>query len=752
MSQSPRLSPEVAGTLSRLARALLVAVRNWTLYPPDHPSAASSLARLAETIDRQILGPAFSIGVAPDTLFVDGIAADPADPGIPEAAALLHERDLIRVSFAGEVPKAALRAFLRLLTMDTTERRQLGGPAGIWSATGHPSMILEQVDYEEVLSREDGGRTEPAERDELWQSIVRSIAGGEKVVFDEQAQARLASIAGNSAEIRELAASLMAFKCAADGSPMIASQAAVVLSAFRTLVNTVTVRCPGRMPDVVSNLAGAVSGLDPHVAVALLGTEEDPRDPGIVPALRDAFDDAKVADLLASNLARDGHASERLAAVFDVIVPDDERKRRALTLARNMLSETDFGHAREFGSFWASAEELLASHDEKPFVSTEYRATLDATEDRAEKMAIADLPPETSEWVDTVRQPNVQALSVVMLIDLLRLEGDAVRTGEIAEDLQALAEDLLMAGAYDDARRVAEALVARAEADEPGREACRAALDRLGESAAMGETGTLLDDLDEPAWALVRAVIAAIGPPAIEALKGAATQETPTLGQERAADAIVGRGVPAVVRLAPLAEDDRWFVQRACARMLGRIGAAEAIPALQSLLRRADPRVVRDAVWALVHIPDPAAARAIHSALRTAVGEARRAMVGALVADRDVRVVPVLSRIIEESRPLGADHEIVLDAVRALGLIGADSAIPILVRAVSHRAWLRRKRLRALKRQGIDALARIGSERAIAAIAEAAQRGDRMLRRIAAPKTQHSAAEMQEIGDLQGQR
>src|SRR6185295_3752780 len=119
----------------------------------------------------------------------------------------------------------------------------------------------------------------------------------------------------------------------------------------------------------------------------------------------------------------------------------------------------------------------------------------------------------------------------------------------------------------------------------------------------------------------------------------------------------------AIGRLASLVGDSRWFAQQRGARLLGRIGTAEAVPLLQPLLRQHDPRVAREAVTALGGIPDAAAARAIHTVLRAATGDVRRAVVEALVAERDPRVVPMLVRILEESQPLGPDHDVVLETI-----------------------------------------------------------------------------------------
>ena len=692
----------------------------------------SSVERLCDAVRESSLGAAFGIGVTPETLLIDGIAPTQTEGAIAEAAAFLHDRDLLHVTFLGEVSQDAVTRLLRMLTLDAAERRRRGGPVKIWAEEGHPSLILEQLDYEALFAREEGEVPEPAKRDDLWRSIVMQISGSQKAVFDERAQERLLSIAGSAIDVGDLAAAVLAPKVAMDGSPMITSQAAAVLVAFRHLTNIVSVMAPDKLPDVVNNLATAASRLDPHVVMQMMQTSDDPAaDVPVVARVAAAFDDAKVAQLLATALALEGRASDRLATIFNTIAPDEDRKKRVLTMTRNMLSETDFGKSGQFQVLWTSAEELLISYNDAPFVSEGYRTALDGVGGRAERLAVGEIPPELAEMVDTLGQDNVRSLSVMLLIDLLTIETEAARAEEIAHDMAALAEDLLMSGAYADARAVTDALGARAISTKIGRDACRLALDRLGESIAMRDTALLLADLGAPELATVSAIVATIGPASIEALKPLLMTEEETAGSQRAADMVVAFKVPAINRLAALTEDSRWFVQRNGARLLGRIAAAEGVPLLQPLLRKGDPRVARAAVSALGVIPDPSAARAIHTILRSATGETRNAVIAALVADRDARVVPMLARIVGESEPLGKDYEVVLETLTALGAVGHEDAIAPIATAIQVRSFWRRGKARAIKERGISALSRIGGERAKAAIAEAAQKGDRQLKTLA---------------------
>jgi len=716
-----------------VARSLLVGVRNWSLYPPEHPAVAASVERLCEAIRQSSIGAAFGIGITPDVLLIDGVAPPQTEGPIAEAAALLHDRDLLHITFLGEVSYDGVTRLLRLLNMEAGERRRRGGPVKIWETDGHTSLILEQLDYEKLLARSEADVPAPARRDELWRSIVMTMSGSQKAVFDERAQQRMLDISGSPVDIGDLATEVMLPKCAVDGSPMITSQAAAILLAFRHLTNIVSVMSPERLPAVLSNLAIAAGQLDTQVVMQMMQTPDDAGAAvAIVSGMAAAFDDDKVAQLLATALALEGRASDRLATIFNTIAPDDDRKRRVLTMTRNMLSETDFGKSGQFQVLWTSAEELLISYNDAPFVSEGYRNALDGVGGRAERLAATELPADLPEWLDTLGQESVRSLSVMLLIDLLSIEQDPGRAAEISHDMAALAEDLLLSGAYEDARVVTRALADRAGAPAAiGYQACRQALDQLAGSSAMLETGQLLGDLDLPELEKVQAIVKIVGPATIDALKPVLMSEQENSGFERASELVVGFRRQAINRLASLVEDGRWFVQRNAAQLLGRIGSVECVPLLQPLLRRSDPRVARAAVSALGVIPDPAAARAIHTILRSATGEVRAAVIDALVGDRDARVVPMLARIVGESEALGKDHVVVLETLTALGAVGSDDGVVPIATAIQVRSFWQRKKTRAIKQHGVDALARIGSDRANAALEEAATTGDRQLKPLA---------------------
>jgi HEAT repeat protein len=735
MPEVTPLSPELSRSVSALARSLIAAARSWALYPPEHPAVRASLDRLRAALKEAAGGVTFSFAVTPDTLLIDGVAAETRAGGpIAEAAAWLHQRDIAQLTFAGDVALDSLQAFLAILADDVAAVRARGGPASAWAETGRGGIAVEQIDFTKILT--DADAPQARRKDDLWHAIVRAVSERRKTL-DEAVQRRLLEIAGDAGAIAELATDVMAPNCTPDGSPMLTSQAAAVVAAYRHLVNIVDVMEPHRRNEVIQNLATATSSLDPRVVMHVLSGRDEAPGLGagggvaIKGSLAAAFDDMKVAQLLATTLAIDGQASDRLAEVFDTIAPDEPRKRRVLTLARSLLSESAFGHVAQFQTLWTSMEELLLSYNERPFVSESYRTGLDQVGSRATGMA-TDIPPELASLVDTLGQENVRRLSVILLIDLLKLERDPKRAPEVAADVATLCEDLLMAGDYEAALSVTTALAE--EAANPASvvsSGSRVALDGLVQTAAFRESVDLFGGMDEAEAALFATLCQRVGPASTDALLPLLDVEERTAGRQRATAVIRAIGAAAAKRLAPLVAGKHWYAQRNAAELLGELGSTDGVPLLQSLLRGTDARVLQEAVRALSSIDDPAAARSVHTVLRAAAGEQRKAVVAALVAERDPRVVPVLVRILEESDAMGADHQIVLETLGAIGTVGRDEGIPPVATAIRRTGWFGRKKLRAIKEAGLDALKRIGSQAAKQAIGDAAANGDRLLRKMA---------------------
>src|SRR5262249_55156542 len=274
MADAFTLSPEVSRSVSALARTLVIAARSWALYPPDHPAVRGSPDRLPGVINDPPQGQVFAFSVTPDDFLVAGVPVGARDTGAAgEAARWLHDRDILELTFAGEVTIGALQRLLGVLAEDSRVVRQRGGPARVWGEEGDPAIAIEQIDFSHVL--QDREITSPVRRkDDLWRSIVRGVLDRRRPT-DEATQARLLEISGDVVAIGELAGDVIAPHHTMDGSPMLTSQAAAVVAAYHHLVGIVDVLSPERRNEVIQNLAAATANLNPQVVMQMLAGAGD---------------------------------------------------------------------------------------------------------------------------------------------------------------------------------------------------------------------------------------------------------------------------------------------------------------------------------------------------------------------------------------------------------------------------------------------------------------------------------------------
>jgi len=730
MTQRAASAAEATRMAIGLARAMTIGLRSWGFYPPEHPAIAVAVERVIAAATEASAGGMMQLAVTPHALLLDGLPLESSDQAAVECAELLHDRDILQITFVAAPSDAVVRSLLAVLTLDRETRRARGGPAAIWSAEDQVAILLEQIDYQEILEREiDEG---PARRDATWKSIVRSIIMGHST-FTAAEQSRLLEISRDVGAIGELCKDAREPFCMPDGSPMLTTQAATVLAVYRHIAKTVTALEPERVKEVIDSLALAAGNLEPATTLEMLLQEERAAEGiPIVAALKQSFDDQQVALLLARAMSSPGHATDRLAKVLDTLAPDPQRKKRVLTLAKKLISERDFGSKRPIDDIRKSLDELMLQYDETTYVSKDYRDSMDQAASRAADLAARGLPPELDEWLATLGAESVRRLSGQLLIDLLRNETVPGRMTEIARDMGAFVEELLLAGAYGECTPVVDELaaaVARKPAVAP--DACRKAIDTIGVSSALREAAGTLAEQTADEFAAFEQLIRALGVSTIPALVAAYQREDGT-ATERVTALIIKHGAPAIPAIAAGLDDKPWFVQRELARALGRIGTAAAVAPLQSLLRRSDPRVLQVAVASLASIHDTAAERALHTVLRAATGEARAAVINALIGLKDSRVVPMLARVIQESEPFGADHSLILETLTALATLRDDRALSPIAMLARKKRWLAWGKTQQTRQACLQALSQIGTPKAKQTIADLAKTGDFFLKRLAA--------------------
>jgi hypothetical protein len=740
----PNLVRDVAG----FARAFVAAHRTRQMYSADHPAAHSATERFWQATSALAAYPDLHVGVSPTALIAGGTLL-PADRRVAEAAALLHDHDILSFRVAYPPTPEQMGDFLQLMGFEPDRVRDQGGPARLWGDFGHTSLDLEQIDYDAILAAKSGrgqaapgpdaadaaGRAATAAqaRDGIWTSLVKSMSG-KALAYNAGTRDRLRQIAGSADDLVALVTEAVGAVNEPDAAKRRAVQAATILTAFERIVSEVEASRPDLVNESIHNIATAASRLDPALVMdAVEASAESGVAGAAVRGIGDAFDDDMVAGLLAKSMAREGRATGRMAAALNTLTPEPERRQRVLRLAGRLTTApiATGGASGDVAEAWTTLEHILTGPADTLYTSSDYAFQLQETELRSHRLRM-QAPKQLDAWVDSVSVESVRTLSVTLLLDLFAMEESPIGIAETAQDLAGLAEDLLGAADFTEADRVLRALNPAGLAADPRRAAAgRHALDQLAASPAVGEVAAAAGDLDDAQFEWFRASCSLLGPLVIPTLLCGLVAAPAGVPRDRLIAIVIGFGEAAIGPLAGLLTATDWETCRLAIHLVGRIRSSESVSALQPLTIARDPRVAWEAIVTVARIDDPSALRCLATALQHGDRRARHRTVEAVVAAQSVRTAPLLASTLRDLRPFGPDFGIALQILGALRRSSDESVVPAVTAAMHAFTWLHVRQSVAVQRAAAGVLASMPCPGAAAALAEAARTGGFLLKRHA---------------------
>jgi HEAT repeat protein len=250
-------------------------------------------------------------------------------------------------------------------------------------------------------------------------------------------------------------------------------------------------------------------------------------------------------------------------------------------------------------------------------------------------------------------------------------------------------------------------------------------LDRLTEQTA----DQLLDSLESREFAdkegVVR-VLAALGAKGAYRIIQRLCLAPGVFERKSLARALVRMGAPATAPVIAMLRDDRWYVVRNMATILGELRAPEAVPHLRKPLYHDDERVRKEAVRALMKIGGPGAEAALIGLLEGPDQLiAKHAIQSLGLMGSRPAVLPLL-RLLEQRDLLLKTLALKKEAALALGRIGDRRATPALVRIVESKGWSPGRKRLELRAESATALGMLGDEAALPVLGSLAE-GNGML-------------------------
>ena len=715
-----------ATRVAELVRALALAWKNLSAYPPGHPALHGSV----EAVDRMVAavrGPAGDVALG---IASDGVLYGDEKVGTLYAQKFAHAlftRGVAVVRFAHDSHAGDIEAFLRALGRPPSAGRPLWEEL---TAAGVTSVILEPVDYSAVKVIEMHDAPASPKPASLWDDIVRALLAGREISPSALPLSRVQSV-------DDLTAMLLHYLREA-------SQPAPVFDADATFgVRLGSAQSGETVRRVTSRVAQAIAA---HVASAT-GTRRQIAVQQVIQLLRALPEPlwGAVMRSVLNVLATDENAGSLLREFVGELPRDEvlEALRylsgvsklsvhaTRLLQATTPLEKSGQGMQLPVSQLVSDMVSLFGEEDIDRFNPPDHRVLLDAATIELPAVREGDRPTLAvlGDRVDSVSDDAVNQQLGRTLIDLLASHGTTRDAQRVIARIVSLFTGYIEAGRFDDAldlARRAQRLKASASGDGP------ALFDSLlqqisGEQtlrAIIRSLVTMPADRSAP----VAALLDVLGESATRTMLLALAEENNRSRRRRLFDFVAGLGPRIVPQLVEFLDDGRWYVVRNMVALLRAVNDRTALPRLRQLADHPDLRVRMEAIKALLALDAGVSSDLLERVINASDPKLAETAV-TLVGNYGIREgAAPLVRILERTDFLGRRRSLRLRAIRALGELAEPATLPGLERffRTSFLPWPSKSERRAV----YESLASYPPQATAAYVERGLRSRDRVIREI----------------------
>ncbi|MEP7117329.1 MAG: HEAT repeat domain-containing protein, partial [Acidobacteriota bacterium] len=649
-----------------------------SMYPPTHPAIQDALGRITTAGRLAVEGGSFQITVTPDTLLVGGRMLARPDVAVNELAGMLHAHSVGELNITGALEPAAWHSFLVLLSQSAAEIRDEGGITRAWEAAGGGPLEVRQIDYAEVL------RERPEGDDFDWENILTAYLQGEQTDIDDKMLDTLLQIANNSSRMAAFIDNIVERATGENG--WLSKHQAQLARLLHALAGYVSKTDPSLLDKVLRNLAGSVPNMSPEVLTSVLDepqpTNADGQPEGIDLAgeLIARIDQDIIARFVAAAVARDRHATARLAQAFHSLVPDEGQRGRVLDLAAEVASQGPLGREPRFDELWHQASDMLTSYTDEMYISQDYAGDLSRARTIAVEMdRIGDDPPErVAAWVATVSDEQVRRLDQQVLGDLLLVETRREEWRKVHTLALDRIEQLVLVGDLSPAQELLDTLlrVSRNAASEFASVA-QSGVAQLAAGAVMTHILLFIRQADESEQPRATRFCLSLGKSVVGKLIDAILVEDGARTIRRLREVLMSFGSAARSRVGELCASPNPAVRRSAVELVRAVGGPETVTLLVTLLDDEELQVLRDDLRAIVQMGSDEGFARLRDALTSGPPRTREMITQSLSTLRDERAVPLFAFIIRQAQYRGALEKVYLTCLELLGGLRVSSEVAL---------------------------------------------------------------------------
>lgn len=709
---APARAPEV---VERFVKQLNITYKAVKLYPASSEipaqSAAEALAALKTVLQEY---PVVLIQVTRDGLSHEGSTVFPASEGMVAFGREFYARNLAEVRFHTGSGESEILKFLGLLASDAEALAAQGGfEASLWemgvsniTVTEASTRVIERdfdADGEETPSVVEGEPWPPSYQriDELMDGAAAGRPRDQRVLVRVLRDPTLLS-----SYLREAALGSRGTVPDADLSARIGA-----------LAHSIQFELPEDQASLMRAIADAVMTLEPEVRDRLFRVrllEEARRDESVADIVRQLA----LEEVLDSILHEIQETPESVAGLSRAIrnlalINVSQSKEAVLAVASDKMRSAGASEGFISSVIEAAAPakltmaEQVRQRDPQPIENVLRLIDLAPTGDAVYAYDAAIAPLRTEASRGTTDGDVLGAL--VTLVTIERRPAQFSTLMSLLEDSVGLLVDT---HEFEVAADTAEALGVLHDAPDL-EEAQRERVLRVLEVLSLPETmkkvtaALRLYRHDSAEHAACRRLLAVLGSATIDSLLEVLAEEPDMAARKAVVDLVSGMADRFIPQLGSRIVDRRWYFVRNVVAILASTRSPDTLPHLQRTLHHTEPRVRRETIRALSAIRDPRSDQMLVAAL--ADDDAQNVQLAARYLG-SIRCRAAALALEEVARGTGRGNRETgprVEAIEALGRIGASASVPVLQDLTRRRGFLggKDRQVRAAAEAALSAMA-----------------------------------------------
>jgi len=697
--------------IERFVRQLVVANKAVALYPPSstipRENAEEAVVALNDALEEY---PEITLTIAKQGLYFEELPIFPGQSAFEAFSMEFYNRRLAVVRFHSGVSPNDLIAFLTILKYTPEEVIAAGGfESQLWELGVGTITVVEtqvtlvnQAEEDEEFDEGDGTAETVTTNVQLRANVPRTRERIElaRVVGDESAVKRYLSLHDVASEYGTGDLSIMR-KRFAEFSKMIAEEA-------------------GPEADRLTKMfSEALWSIDPELRRELIENELLP--------------EAKTSEELAGTMRR-----LDLEEIMRMLLSDsedfNERRIGFVRALKNLVQITHVERERVAAAATHAMQEAGIPEQTVDDVVNEGVPTklrVRASRKRAGAMDGAALlalnlidQAPMARSVDRSDDPDVLALQeeaavgvtdgdvIAALVTLAGLESRAVPFANTMSALEDALDALVARGDIETAADAAITLLHAAENPELTPEQVRRLEGAVNRFARPDDIRSITQTLrsyapGQPEYEAAQRLLSTLGSLAMRPLLDQLADEPDRMERKALVDLISKDAIKYIPELSTCVGDNRWYFVRNVVAILGSTKSPSALPVLERTLRHQEPRVRRETIRSLSMISDRVAMEMLMVALTD--DDAHNVQLAArYLGLRDVRAaIPTLEQVARGEGRGNRENGPRVEAIEALGKMGARDALPTLQAIARKRAIIGASRAKELRTAAESAIAAI---------------------------------------------